>query len=90
MNKFNFWKDNRKDQHFQLTGEELTEKFLAWMRQQERDMLEYYSSDRVIRIFITTKDGLSSVFDEEQWDEIFNLCKPVYMEFLYPNINAMS
>lgn len=81
---FDFWKDNNTDQHHQKTADELKSLFEEWMKTKKHSWLNYYSSDRVIRAFITDKEGLSSVFEQTQYEEIYKLLKPVYMDYVYP------
>jgi hypothetical protein len=84
--KFDFWKNNRKDQHHQKTMEELIQLFKEWLPTKEQSWLEYYASDAVIRGFLAIDEGgLHSVFDEDQYNEIYEGLKPVYMEFVYPH-----
>jgi hypothetical protein len=82
---FDFWKNNRNDQHHQKTIEELIQLFKEWLPKIEKNWLEYYSSDRVIRAFLATDDeGLRSVFEEKQYPSILDHLHPVLMQFLYP------
>lgn len=78
---FTFWKDNRLDQQFTLTAEELQTKFLAWMKQRKKDWLEYYAFN-LVRTFITAKDGLSSVFEESDYEKIELLLREIKWRYL--------
>jgi hypothetical protein len=79
---FKFWKDNRLDKEFELTQEELCEKFDYWLHIQMDNLetrgfqwYEYYYST-LIRIFITDKEdvgGLQSVFEEDDYEALFML-----------------
>jgi hypothetical protein len=88
MKKFDFWKDNRNDQHHQKTADELKALFSEWLKTKEQSWLEYYSSDRVVRAFLTDKAGISSVFDENQFPEMYDALKPLYIEYTYPKQKA--
>lgn len=63
--KFTFWRENSLDQEFQLTPEELKEKFLSWMGQQDESYLDHYAF-KLPLIFITNKDGLNSVYEDNE------------------------
>lgn len=74
---FNFWKDNKIDKHFQLSKVELLNRFQNWLPTKEKDWLNYYSSDRIIRHFIAIDEhGLRSVFEEKEYTAIYNLLQP--------------
>lgn len=77
---FSFWKNNRIDRHFKLTESELIEKFVNWKEYQLHDpersfsWWEYYYGSQLVRAFITDKElkqGLESVFDEKEWETIY-------------------
>jgi hypothetical protein len=82
MNKFDFWKENKMDQHFQLDQMELTMKFCDWLTTRSREWLDHYDSTTVIDCFITDKPGLNSVYESTQLEEIVKLLKPVKVRYL--------
>ena len=61
--QFKFWKENKLDQEFSMTIDEMKPKFVEWMKTKETDWLAYYSA-AVARLFITDETGLNSVFEE--------------------------
>lgn len=79
---FDFWKDNRLDNHFQLSSADLVAKFSAWKeyqinknKERGQSWYNYYRRYELIMAFIGDKGtilGLESVFDEHQFDD---LCK---------------
>lgn len=77
---FNFWKENKLDQHFTLTDEELKTKFSAWLKTKEQDWIEYYNTARLIRFFITSQEGLNSVCDELEMNEMYDTLLPIVLE----------
>jgi hypothetical protein len=79
--QFKFWKDNRIDQEFTMTIDEMKPKFIEWMKTKEADWLAYYSA-AVARIFITDKTGLSSVFEEKDLGSINKGLSEVKWEYL--------
>ncbi len=84
MKVFKFWKDNRVDNEFEKTQDDLERLFRQWLPGKEKEWLEYYSSEVVIRSFLTDKDGVSSVFKESDFWEIYDFLKPIYLQFVYP------
>lgn len=71
--KFDFWKDNKLANHYQLTLSELIYKFKVWLQKQDMNYLNNYNTDRIVRNFITSNEstGLRSVFDEKQYEGMF-------------------
>lgn len=62
------WKDNRRDQEWELSADEIAERF--WKSKIARELLEYgMQLDRALRGFIA--GDLSSVWDESEYDEVF-------------------
>lgn len=70
MKKFNFWKENLKANHFELTAEEFKTKFQAWLFTKEVAWLEYYGTSGSITSFIADKAGLSSVYEQGEYPAI--------------------
>lgn len=64
MKTYQLWKDNRLDQEYTATREELTAKFKTWIEAKGIDYVHYYNTERLIRFFLTAPDGMSSVFNE--------------------------
>lgn len=77
---FQFWKDNQLDQHFTLTRHELETKFTEWLKTRDAEWINYYSADRAIRFFITDKSGLSSVFEESEYQDMYEPLKEIYIK----------
>ena len=75
--EFNFWKDNSIDQHFTLTESVLKEKFEAWLPTKDIAWINHYNSERIIRFFLTDKQGVSSVFEESEFDAMYEFLKPI-------------
>lgn len=76
--KFDFWLNNKIDQHYELNEVDLIERFKNWMNTKEKSWLEYYYGEQGIRCFIAEKEGLSSVFDEKQYEGIYDVLMPFY------------
>ena len=67
------WKDNKRDQEWTLEAEELAKRFWEWDAKEK--VTEGWPLDRCIRAFITgrkAEDGLQSVFDEDQYNDIYS------------------
>lgn len=73
MKKFDFWKDNRKDQHYQLTREEFLAKIKEWLFTKEVAWLEHYGTHGTVLEFVTSKDGLSSINEGKQMNQLIQL-----------------
>lgn len=67
---FNFWKENKTANHFQLSAAEIADRFDKWLESQDKEAFAQYPAERTIRNFITDKDGLNSVFEENEYDSI--------------------
>ena len=59
---FTFWKNNRKDQEYTLTLDELKGKYLAYLLTKEDNWITYYGH-QTVWAFITSADGLASTTD---------------------------
>lgn len=70
---FSFWKENKVDSEFELDAEELQNRFCDWLWTKQIDWLEYYSTDTILRNFLTAKDGINSTFKESQFSDIVEL-----------------
>lgn len=77
--EFDFWRDNEIAKHYTLTLDELKAKFTAWLPTKELAWLNYYRTEMVICAFITEKEGLSSVFEQKQFDQMYDPLKNIYM-----------
>lgn len=84
-NKFKFWKNNKIDEEFYLTLNELEEKFLEWLKTKEKDWLAYYGySPSLLQFFIGEdegKKGLQSVGDSERANELWESVKDTKNEY---------
>lgn len=74
---FQFWKDNKIDQHYTLTIEQLKEKFKKWLKTKDPVWIEYYSSEQIVLTFITAKDGLSSIHEQKELSDLVSSLKKV-------------
>lgn len=61
MKKITLYKDNRTDQEYELTPEEMKQKFRDWLSEQDPKWLKYYY-DRLEVAFVG--QGLDSVADD--------------------------
>lgn len=61
--EFTFYKENKLDQEYVLTLEELRAKYMAWLITKEVSWVQYYGHQTVV-VFITSADGMNSTFDE--------------------------
>lgn len=85
-NTFTFWRDNKVSGEFTLTPEALTKAFIFWRELQTKTdshrgkaWYEHYYGERAVRCFITDAQadgGLSSVFEESDFQDIYATLKP--------------
>lgn len=61
------WKQNRLDQEWEISIEDLCERFLK-SDQCDNDFLDYYGLHQAIVAFVTSRDGLRSSMDIEHAD----------------------
>ncbi len=71
---FTFYRENRKDQVFKITREELKEKYLAFLKTKENEWILYYG-DQTVYAFVADKDGLNSTGKVD--DSILDLLQEV-------------
>lgn len=82
--RFDFWEDNKVDQHFQRDEKSIKRRFLGWLCYQEAKWIEYYGLEQLVSVFISAKDGLNSVGEADQFNDIVKVLKPVYDEYMKP------
>ena len=63
-----FWKNNRLDEEFEIHPSEVLDKFLE--SEHYKNWLEGCNFDRCLRGFLTDKDGLSSTFENEDYEKL--------------------
>ena len=68
------WKNNRLDQAWSISTDELAERFMNSIEAQHVRQ-GAYRLEPAIRLFITGNQGLSSVFEERDMPEIYEACK---------------
>lgn len=81
ITNFSFWKNNKKDQFFQLSDEEVAIRFRIWMLTKDREFLEHYGIETATRIFIT--EDLSAVGKESEFPDLVLITKQVFIKTLY-------
>lgn len=79
ITSFRFWRDNKLTQEFTLTISELEEKFKQWLTTKDQAWINYYNTERAIRAFITDKEGLSSVHEESEFNDMYFPLKEIYI-----------
>jgi len=60
----NFWRENRVDQHWTLSEQEVAEGFLAFRAEHAMP----WPLERQVRHYMTSRDGLNSVFEEDEFE----------------------
>lgn len=77
--EFTFWKNNKKDQEYKITDDQVKEKYLTFLSHQEDDWILYYG-DQTVLAFIgapESKFGLQSVCKKETTDRLIDILMPV-------------
>jgi hypothetical protein len=75
------WKGNKRSQEWTIEVEELAKKFWAWNAKER--ITDTWPLDRCIRAFITDaekENGLQSVFNEDQYNEIYSTVRNAWPE----------
>lgn len=80
---FTFWIENKIANKTAFFISDLKQLFEKWLNKQEKDWLQYYSSEQVVRSFITAKDGINAVNEEKEFPELLTFLKPVYTKIAY-------
>ena len=90
---FNFWKENKISGFFQLTKQELIEKFQEWLPSRDLTWHSNYSTMDAINCFVS--DGLNSVGNTEdsfaEYTEMEKILKPIrraYLDNLEKRLNS--
>jgi hypothetical protein len=81
MKTFDFWRENKTTRHFQLTENELLQLFPQWLNTKDIEWINYYNSERVIRSFITEDNGLNSVHEQTQFEDLYKLLQPQIIKY---------
>ena len=90
MKTHRLWKDNRIDQEYQVERDDLQQQFNAWLGLKGIDYVNYYNTERLIRFFLTDKEGMSSVFDESDIVAFVEDLDPVIRAFEKQNAKATN
>ena len=61
------YRENKLANEWEIDVNELAEQFAAYIN---RDELNYYTVERLVRLFVTAPDGLNSVFNESDYPKI--------------------
>lgn len=83
MDTYKLWKDNRIDQEFTVEREELVGRMEKWLAAKGVHYVNYYSTERLIRFFITDQgdNGMSSVFNELDFVAFVEDLAPVIRDY---------
>jgi hypothetical protein len=83
MEQYTFYKDNKLDQEFTLTLDEIKSRFIDWMKTKEKSWLEYYSLYGYLPIaFIGEPTGLYSTIDNENCKLLIDSLNSTKWEYL--------
>ena len=67
------WKDNRTDKEYELSYKQILDKFKeSDYYKQWLDVNSPIPLDRLLITFLTSKTGLSSVFEKEDFDNLYD------------------
>lgn len=76
MQTYTFWKDNRKDQEFALTLDEVKDRYLDYLNKKDPAWVTYYGH-QTVWAFVSSNDGLRSVAEHSTMQELENELKSV-------------
>lgn len=81
MRTYRLWKDNKLDGEFTPDTEEMKTKLRTWIESREDGYTRHYTNSRIVRFFLTDKEGMSSVFEESDFDAFYEDLSPVINAF---------
>jgi len=67
MMEFTFFKENRLDQEYKLSLDEIKAKYREYLKGKEQSWIEYYGH-QTVNVFVGDKEGLNSVTDQENYE----------------------
>ena len=75
MKNFTFYKENRIDGAFTISGKQLQDTFAEWFvtSPNRKLMFETYSKERIVQCFLK----VAGAFDNSEYKEIINLLKAI-------------
>jgi hypothetical protein len=81
---FHFKKLNNNDQPFQLTGPELSSKFMEFLLLQAFEQIQGYSPEVIIRVFVSGDfpNSLMAVPEESEFRKMVVILRPIYKDCL--------
>jgi len=84
METFVLYKDNKLDQKYKLTADELKEKCKKWLQTRDPSVLIYTSSELAIISFVcgNRKKELNSTPEDGEFDEIKKLLIPLLTQYI--------
>ena len=74
--EFTFSKENRLDQEYKLTLDEIKAKYKEYLAKKEQSWVEYYGH-QTVTAFVGDKEGLNSVTDAENYEILQEQLKEV-------------
>ncbi len=90
MKQHRLWKDNRIDQEYSVDRDDLAAQFDAWLGMKGIEYVNYYNTERLIRFFLTDKEGMSSVFDESDFPAFVEDLAPAILQFEKNNDSSIN
>ncbi len=70
--KYTFYKENRNDQEYALTFEQIKQKFKEYLATKDLDWVEYYNTHSIVTNWVGASEGLNSVMDLEDYEVLSN------------------
>lgn len=77
--KSTFWKNNKIDQQYEITDDQIKERYLTFLSHKDDEWTLYYG-DQTVLAFIGANEsefGLQSVCDRETTERLIDILKPV-------------
>jgi len=82
MNTYRLWQENRLDQEYTATRDELIDRLKAWLEAKGIEYVHSYNTEQLIRFFLTDKEGgMNSVFEEGDFPAFIEDLRPIIMQY---------
>lgn len=69
-----FWKENRLDGEFSLTGDQIAERFAEWANEFGVENIKQMRFERCVLNFVSDAKGLNATFEARDYEAIVKNC----------------
>ena len=78
--RYTFYKENRNDQEYTLTLEQIKQKFNEYLATKDLDWVEHYNTHSIVTNWVGAPEGLNSVMDLKDYEHLSNNLHPTRLE----------